>query len=104
LFASPQFLFRTELGPPETDGKTPITLTAFEKASSLSYFLTDGPPDGELLAAARAGALDVPAIETQARRLLTKSDTSLGLIQPSWARTSSSPWPRSSAASPTSAT
>jgi hypothetical protein len=81
LFASPQFLFRTELGPPETDGKTPITLTAFEKASSLSYYLTDGPPDMELLAAARAGALAGPAIEAQARRLLAKSEMSLGLVK-----------------------
>jgi hypothetical protein len=81
LFASPQFLFRTELGPPETDGQTPVTLTAFEKASALSYFLTDGPPDTELLAAARAGGLDGPGPDTQARRLLVKSDTSLGLIK-----------------------
>ena len=81
VFASPQFLFRTELGPPDTDGKTPINLTAFEKASALSYFLTDGPPDTELLAAARAGALDGPGVETQARRLLARSETSLGLIK-----------------------
>jgi hypothetical protein len=80
LFASPQFLFRTELGSPETDDKTPITLTAFEKASALSYFLIDGPPDGELLAAARAG-LDGPGLEAQARRLLASSDTSTGLIK-----------------------
>jgi hypothetical protein len=81
VFASPQFLFRTELGPPETDGKTPITLTAFEKASALSYFLTDGPPDMELLAAARAGALDGAGMAAQAKRLLARSDTSLGLIK-----------------------
>jgi hypothetical protein len=79
LFASPQFLFRTELGPVETDGKSPVTLTSFEKASALSYFLTDGPPDAELYSAARDGALDGPALEAQARRLLARPETALGL-------------------------
>src|SRR6185436_6045200 len=80
LFASPQFLFRTELGPPTTDGQSPVTLTAFEKASALSYFLTDGPPDTELAAAARAG-LDGAALEAQARRLLARPETSSGLTR-----------------------
>jgi hypothetical protein len=81
VLASPQLLFRSELGPPETDGQSPITLTAFEKASALSYFLTDGPPDPELYAAARGGALDGTALQAQARRLLGKPDTSLGLTK-----------------------
>jgi hypothetical protein len=81
VFSSPQFLFRSEIGPPETDGKTPITLTPFEKASALSYFLTDGPPDMALLADARAGALDAKAAEAHARRLLGNADTSAGLTK-----------------------
>jgi hypothetical protein len=81
LFASPQFLFRTELGPPGSDGTSPVALTAFEKASALSYFLGDGPPDAQLQAAARAGALDGKGLEAQARRLLARPETSPGLTK-----------------------
>src|SRR5205814_5088424 len=81
VFASPQFLFRTELGPPERDQQTPVTLTAFEKAAALSYFLADGPPDAELSAAARGGTLDAAAMGKQARRLLLRPESSLGLTK-----------------------
>jgi len=79
VLTSPSMLFRTELGP---DGGRPgavVTLTPFEKASALSFFLTDGPPDAELLAAARAGRLESAEIETHTRRLLTKPEVALGL-------------------------
>ena len=57
-----------------------VTLTPFEKASALSYFLTDGPPDAELLAAARAGALETTAqLEAHTRRLLAKPEMAPGL-------------------------
>ena len=81
VFASPQLLFRTELGPTDADGQSPVTLTAFERASALSYFLTDGPPDPALYAAARAGALDGPALTQHARRLLGRPETSSGLTR-----------------------
>jgi hypothetical protein len=53
IFAAPQFLYRTELG----TAAAPGTLAPHELASQLSYFLTDGPPDPELLAAAAQNAL-----------------------------------------------
>jgi hypothetical protein len=58
LFMSPQLMWRWELG-----GGTPSTapagiyLTDTELASNLSFFLTDGPPDDQLVAAANAGTL-----------------------------------------------
>jgi hypothetical protein len=81
LLSSPNFLYRTELGP-ESAGSGPITLTSFEKASALAFFLTDGPPDAELLDAARKGTLDNRAeVETQTRRLLGAPDRAHGLIK-----------------------
>jgi hypothetical protein len=82
LLVSPGALYRTELGPEGTDPHQPVALTSFEKASALSYFLTDGPPDGALLAAARAGALETAAqVEQQTRRLLATPDSAGGLLQ-----------------------
>jgi len=58
LFMSPQLLWRWELG-----GGTPsaapagIYLTDTELASALSFYLTDGPPDDMLVAAAAGGTL-----------------------------------------------
>lgn len=49
LLQAPQFLYRTELG---ADQAQAGPLTPHELASELSYFLTDGPPDQELLDAA----------------------------------------------------
>jgi hypothetical protein len=65
---SPQFLYRSELGDdPEAEGP----LVPSEIASLLSYFVTDGPPDQELLDAAANDALSTPEqIEAQAARLL----------------------------------
>jgi hypothetical protein len=71
LLASPHFLYRTELGPESAGGTGAVALDGFEKASALSYFLTDGPPDEALLTAARAGQLeDRAALGAEARRLL----------------------------------
>jgi hypothetical protein len=58
LFMTPQLLWKWELG-----GGTPSTsppgiyLTDTELASALSFYLTDGPPDDMLVAAASAGTL-----------------------------------------------
>ncbi len=73
LFQSPHFLFRTELGAPGSKGATP--LTDYEKASLLSYTLTDSPPDTALFAAASQGTLSArPEVEKQVRRLMTGAD------------------------------
>ncbi|MFN3193003.1 MAG: DUF1592 domain-containing protein [Aureliella sp.] len=62
---SPAFLYRS-IGPGE--------LSEFELASRLSYFLTSGPPDAELMQTAEAGVLSKPAeLRRQARRLLANS-------------------------------
>lgn len=55
IFGSPSFLYRTEFG---TDVNAEGPLTPFELASQLSYFVTDGPPDAELLAAAAQNKLN----------------------------------------------
>jgi hypothetical protein len=48
----------------------PGDISQHELASELSYFLTDGPPDTDLLAAATANQLDATAVRTHARRIL----------------------------------
>jgi hypothetical protein len=80
ILMSPHFLFRTELGP-EGAPAGAVAMTAHEKASSLAYLLTNGPPDAELTAAAGQGALATPAqIEAQARRLLARPEIALGVF------------------------
>jgi hypothetical protein len=69
VLVAPGFLFRTETG---GDFATQGAINQYELASELSYFLTDGPPDTELLAAATANQLDPAAIRTHARRILEK--------------------------------
>jgi hypothetical protein len=68
MLLSPNYEYRTELGN-STDG--PVTLTGSEIASLLSYTVTDGPPDAELLQDGAAGMLtDATVRETEARRLM----------------------------------
>jgi hypothetical protein len=80
VLTSPSMLFRTELGA-NAGGRGVVTLTPFEKASALSFFLTDGPPDAELLAAARAGGLDREQLEMHTRRLLARPESAQGLTR-----------------------
>lgn len=80
----PDFLFRTELGDDTEDiaSGDAIALTPHERASALSYFIADAPPDAELLAAAEAGELDTPeAVEVQARRLLDQPESAVGILR-----------------------
>jgi hypothetical protein len=73
VLQTPAFLYVTELGD-GAPGDEPIELTANEIAASLSYLLTSGPPDAELLARATAGELATPTVrEAEARRLLETS-------------------------------
>lgn len=69
VLLAPGFLYRTETG---GDFATEGNVSQYELASELSYFLTDGPPDTELLAAATANQLDQATVRTQARRILEK--------------------------------
>jgi hypothetical protein len=71
LLASPNFLYRVELGQPEGNGAGRFRYTGWEMASRLSYFLWNTTPDVELLAAAEAGKLTTPdGVRGQVARLL----------------------------------
>jgi hypothetical protein len=76
IHSAPQFLYRTELGADAAAGP----LTQYELASQLSYFLTEAPPDTELLAAASQNALTTPEqIAAQVDRLLALPTTKANL-------------------------
>lgn len=57
MLVSPEFLFRIERAAPSEAGAV-AQLDAYSKASRLSFFLTNAPPDAELLEAAEDGDLD----------------------------------------------
>ena len=71
LLISPDFLFRVERDPIDSDPGTIYALTDLEIASRLSYFLWSSGPDDELLALAERSRLNDPAIlEQQVMRML----------------------------------
>ena len=69
---SPFFLYRTELGQDNVNGRTP--LTGYEVASKLALALTGSIPDDTLLQAAATGSLDPgnnqASVDAEAQRLL----------------------------------
>jgi hypothetical protein len=65
---APQFLYRTEFG---SSSSAAGALAPYELASELSYFLTDGPPDATLLAAAASNQLsNADQVGAQVDRIL----------------------------------
>ncbi len=71
MVQSPYMLYRRELGPLDRNQGGEYTLTQFEVASELSYFLNDGPPDDTLRQAAEQGRLGTVAdIDREVARLL----------------------------------
>ena len=85
LLSSPHFLYRTELGELQPDGR--YRLTAWETASLLSYTLWGTAPDTELLDAAARGLLDTSeGIAAQAGRLLSdpRAGTRFGVFATAW--------------------
>jgi hypothetical protein len=58
LLDSPNFIFRKDVAETDPSDKTQLRLTAWSKASRLSFFLWNTAPDEELLSAAQAGELD----------------------------------------------
>lgn len=70
FLASPQFLYRTELG--EVNDTAPVaTMTQYEIATAIAYIATAGPPDDALVSAAAAGTLTSPdALSAQFDRLI----------------------------------
>jgi hypothetical protein len=72
VFQSPNFLYKTELGPASADGtRGKLRLTPREIATELAYLVTGGPPDDALAKAADGGDLSTAdGREQEARRLL----------------------------------
>ncbi|MBL8950536.1 MAG: DUF1592 domain-containing protein [Myxococcaceae bacterium] len=69
VLLSPHFLYRVELDADLTSA-TPHPVSAHELAARLSYFLTSGPPDDALSAAADDGTLTDPSVlQSHAARL-----------------------------------
>jgi hypothetical protein len=87
ILIAPEFLYRTELGDPgaaAAAGAAPdgVPLTSYETASLLSFMTQGGPPDAELLTAARDGKLASPDdIQAQARRLLATPEAHHNLAE-----------------------
>jgi hypothetical protein len=74
MLQSPNLLYRRELGTPDPAKPGQFVLTPHEVASSLSYLLTQGPPDAQLAQAADMNLLSTPAqLDAQAERLLRSS-------------------------------
>lgn len=70
MLQSPQFLYRDESAVAVVPVPT-VTLSGYELATRLSYFLWASTPDEELLNAAETGALDTQeGLAAQARRML----------------------------------
>jgi len=70
VLVSPQFLFITPAGEPESKGNI-VQLDNFQLASRLSYLLWSAPPDAELAALANKGELRKPGVlRAQVGRLL----------------------------------
>jgi hypothetical protein len=68
ILSSPSFIYRTEFG---ADVAADGPLTPYELATTISLFLTDRPPDAELLAAAGENELATPdQVRTQTARIL----------------------------------
>ncbi len=90
MLQSPYFIYRREVGEPDPDRPGENRLTPYELASNLSYMLTDRPPDGELMTAAREGRLATAEdLEREARRLLgtQESAETMGQFVRGWLET-----------------
>lgn len=70
MLVSPNFLYRIEYAWP--DGEDQVQLTAYSKASRLSFWLWDSSPDRALLDAAQRGDLDSRSgLQEQIDRMIT---------------------------------
>lgn len=86
MLQAPQFLYRLEMGAPETSGgavpEGAVALTAYEVATRLSYLVWGSTPDDALLARARAGELATPEQrEAEVRRMLESPRASDMLVE-----------------------
>ena len=80
MLVSPSFLFRIERSAPDAVAPDRLDLDAWSRASRLSFFLWDSPPDAELLAAAQSGKIMTPqGLNQQVERLLNSPRAEDGL-------------------------
>jgi hypothetical protein len=80
LLESPQFLFRQEVVEPDPDHAGAYRLTAYSKASRLSFFLWNAAPDPELLTAAEKGDLNTSSgMKKQVDRMLASPRVETGV-------------------------
>jgi hypothetical protein len=82
LLESPNFLYRVELGEPDSTGggRGRYRYTGYELASRMSYLITGSTPDLGLLDAAESKQLDTPeGLRTQAARLLASAQARVGI-------------------------
>src|SRR5258708_4800344 len=71
MLQSPNFVYHIEKGMSSPGSSGLVSLTAYEIASRLSYFLWNTMPDAELFAAADAGKLTNPVdVEPEVRRMI----------------------------------
>ncbi len=71
ILASPKFLYRAEIPPPNVAAGSLYRISDLELASRLSFFLWSSIPDSELLNVAEQGKLKDPAVlEQQVKRML----------------------------------
>ncbi len=80
MLMTPEFLFRVERAESDPARAAAYRLDAYSKAMRLSFTLWDGPPDAELAAAARTGAIHDPAVlAAQIDRMLASPRLENGL-------------------------
>ncbi len=80
ILVSPHFLFRIEPDPPGLPPQTAYTISEFELASRLSFFLWSSLPDDELLDLSERGELSRPdVLDAQVERML-RDERSQALI------------------------
>jgi Protein of unknown function (DUF1592)/Protein of unknown function (DUF1588)/Protein of unknown function (DUF1595)/Protein of unknown function (DUF1585)/Protein of unknown function (DUF1587) len=80
LLESPHFLYRVELGAPDTEGT--YWYSGWEMGSRLSYLLWNTTPDAALLDAAEAGKLDTAdGVRAEAKRLLASPRARTGIAR-----------------------
>lgn len=71
MLQSPHFLYRAEVGEPDTDGDGVVALTGPEIATRLSYLIWNSGPDDILVAAGETGVLSTAeGIRSQVLRML----------------------------------
>jgi hypothetical protein len=76
ILSSPKFLYRAEFPPENLKPGATYRISDLDLASRLSFFLTSGIPDDELLKTAEQGKLKDPKVfEQQVRRLLASPES-----------------------------